>query len=129
MKIEAADCTSLEESEHLTQIAHLKRWIKRVYRDRSQSPTCDGMAKLVELGLLKYGKWLSQNGLMNAFSGLGNTEEFQCFALEHLAPKDKWGSVFLELLAEGQILMTCGYRNGKANFIYRAAAERSPTVQ
>jgi hypothetical protein len=118
-----------DEAVQQTQIARLKQWIKTVSRRKSQIPLCEGLTKLIELGRLKYGTWLTPWGLKTGFAAVPQSDEVHPFLDERVAPVNDCGSPMLELFADGSLLMELGHRNGIAEFIFYTSAEHSHRVR
>jgi hypothetical protein len=129
MTILTADSAVSDELTQQAQIERLKKWIGTASCRKSQIPLFEGVAKLIELGMLRYGTWLTPFGLKTAFSGTGNSDEFQSFLKERVEPGDRLGSLLLELVAGGKLLISSGYRNASPEVIFSGSVEYSHRIR
>ena len=110
-----------DDSIQHTQIANLKNWVKRVFKRKPRDPLSRGIAKLIDLGLLRYGVWPASFGQKRAFAAVWRSPEVQRFIRDEIYPKRLHAGLLLDLFAEGRLLMDLGYRDGNPEFIFYGA--------
>jgi hypothetical protein len=110
-----------EKFDQSVQIARLKDWLKRVSVRPSQDVLCRGIQKLIELDILNYGYFRRRRG----FAVIRQSRELQDFIDRSLRPERPAIAAMFEVLADREIVLDTGYRNGLPEFIFYAVEDET----
>ena len=110
-----------DESNQARQIAHLKFWISRVSEERSDDYCeflCRGIAKFIELDLLRYDRAPGSFSGNRGFGVVCQSAAARSFIESEILPANLDVAALLTLIADGRVLVETAYADGDPGFSF-----------